>query len=847
MNPDVLDNICALVAKPSRYLGSEANAVRKPHDTVKLRFALAFPDFYDIGMSHFGMQILYNILNREQDVCAERVFTPGADMAARLQEEGISLFSLESGTALEAFDIIGFSLLYELNYTNVLAMLDLAGIPFRASRRDAASPFIIAGGPCTCNPEPVAEFFDAMVVGDGEDVVVSMARAWIRWADAGGGDRDALLRSWSEIEGVYIPSFFEAWWDHAGLQRLTPKMAAYSGVTRAVVPDLDSAAFPERPIVPFGKPVHDRLRLEVARGCSRGCRFCQAGMIYRPVRERSLSSLVSLSRQAVAGTGYDDISLLSLSTGDYSCLLPLMRELVENRPKDPLAVSLPSFRAGTLSREMMGLVRKVRKTGFTIAPEAGSERLRRVINKNISEEEILETVSLAFELGWQVIKLYFMIGLPTETDADIDAIVDLVEKIRRRKGKAGRKAKINVSVATFIPKPHTPFQWQPQLSAEKAGQTIDYLQRRLRKPGVQLKWQKPEASWLEGLWARGDRRLAALLEAAYRRGCWFDGWSDFFDYGAWLSCCRETGIDMDFFLQRRRDEQEPLPWDVVDCRISRSFLWEEWLNACREACTPDCRAEGCSGCGSCDFSTLRPRLAADKASGPELPSACFEPEAAGDETDVEIRLQMRYSKLGSARFFGHLELINIFVRALRRAGMRLQYSRGFHPKPKVSFHDALPVGVESCCEEFYVGVRGAVDCANFVSRVNQELPGGLCVLECRPAAEGSRQAESLHCYEVIRPDGVFEERALETFFASPSFPVERRSRKGELIRIDLKSAVENLRRKDPNRLVLCLFRGSGPSIRPGEAVQAVFALSLKEMLALRVIKIMPEQAHPNCS
>ncbi|MFO7839399.1 MAG: TIGR03960 family B12-binding radical SAM protein [Desulfosalsimonadaceae bacterium] len=842
MDPNIADYIRAFVAKPSRYLGSEANAVQKFRDAVKLRFALAFPDLYDIGMSHFGMQILYNILNRQSDICAERVFAPGADMAARLREEGLSLFSLESKTGLKDFDIVGFSLLYELNYTNVLAMLDLAGIPFRAFRRDAASPFIIAGGPCACNPEPVAEFFDAIVVGDGEDVIVSMARAWIRWHEAGGYDREALLRAWSDIDGVYIPSFFEPWWDAAGFERLAPKKAEYRGVTRAVVPDLDSAVFPESPVVPFGKPVHDRLRLEVARGCSRGCRFCQAGMIYRPVRERSLPNLIRLSHKALACTGYDDISLLSLSTGDYSRLLPLMQELVENRPKDPVAVSLPSFRAGTLSREMMGLVQKVRKTGFTIAPEAGSERLRRVINKNLSEEEILETAGLAFELGWQVIKLYFMIGLPTETEADIDAIVGLVEKIRRKKGKAGRKTKINVSVATFIPKPHTPFQWQPQLSVEKADRIIDYLRRRLKKPGVQLKWQKPQASLLEGLWARGDRRLAGLLEAAYHRGCWFDGWSDFFDYRAWVSACRDAGIDMDFYLHRNRDREEALPWDFVDCRIAKSFLWQEWENACREVCTPDCRTEGCSGCGACDFSSIRPQLATEKADGPGRAAVPAEPDAAGSETDVEIRLQMRYSKLGCARFFGHLELINIFVRALRRAGIRLQHSRGFHPKPKISFHDALPVGVESRCEEFYLSVAGPLNCENVLFGVNRELPEGLCVLECRPAAVGSRPArQTIQCYEVYRNDGVFDENALEAFFSSAFFPVVRRSRKGESTEIDLKGTLQNLSRRSPEQLFFCLSMGSGPSIRPGDAVQAVFALSSEEIQTLRIIKVMPDE------
>ncbi|MFW6240990.1 MAG: TIGR03960 family B12-binding radical SAM protein, partial [Thermodesulfobacteriota bacterium] len=510
-----IQDILPLVEGPSRYLGGEINAVRKNPADVRLHMALAFPDLYEIGTSHFGLQILYDIVNRRDDLLAERVFAPDPDMEARLRESGTPLATLESGTPLAKLDIIGVSLLYELCYTNILTILDVAGIPFRAVDRDEGHPLIIAGGPCTCNPEPVADFFDAMVVGDGEETILSMAEEWLAWRDAG-EDRKALLRRWSQLRGVYIPSFYEAEYGADGLQRLRPTVPGVETVQRAAIPNLDDAAFPDAPVIPYGKPVHDRLRLEVARGCTRGCRFCQAGMIYRPVRERSPETLLAQAERALAATGYEDISLLSLSTGDYANIAWLMSELMGRCAADHVAVSLPSLRAGTLTPELMNLIKRVRKTGFTIAPEAGSQRLRDVINKNIAEDDIVATVTDAFAAGWQTIKLYFMVGLPTETQEDLDAIVALTDRLRDLRGPKGKRAKIHVSVGAFIPKPHTPFQWCPQLSLAESKARIEEMKARLSKPGVQFKWQSPKVSFLEGVFSRGDRRLAPLLATAWR-------------------------------------------------------------------------------------------------------------------------------------------------------------------------------------------------------------------------------------------------------------------------------------------------------------------------------------------
>ncbi len=467
-----LYGILPFVEKPSRYLGSEINAIKKDLNNVKLRFALVFPDVYEIGTSHFGLQILYHILNSHADIAAERVFAPATDMEALLRRSNLPLFTLESHAPLNDFDILGFSLLYELNYTNILTILDLAGIPFRAEQRDRSHPFVIAGGPCTCNPEPIAEIFDAVVVGDGEQAVLELSNIWLQWQENPRRDKFDLLKQWSKIEGVYIPSFFEPGMDVNGLQSLTPRFPDYARVKRAIVADLNQMPFPENPVVPCGKPVHDRLRIEVSRGCTRGCRFCQAGMIYRPVRERAPDTLISLADKSITATGYEDMSLLSLSTGDYGCIAPLMERLMARFASGHVAISLPSLRAGTLTPELMRLIKKVRKTGFTIAPEAGSQRLRDVINKNINENEIVETVKDAFSLGWQVIKLYFMIGLPTETTDDLQALVELIKRLRNIKIARQRKGKINVSIATFIPKPHTPFQWAPQITLAESEEKI---------------------------------------------------------------------------------------------------------------------------------------------------------------------------------------------------------------------------------------------------------------------------------------------------------------------------------------------------------------------------------------
>lgn len=833
MSITTIQDILPLIEQPSRYLGSEINTIKKDHSKVKLRFALAFPDLYEIGTSHFGLQILYHILNLHHEIAAERVFAPGTDMEAHLKSSGIPIMSLESHKPLDQFDIIGFSLLYELNYTNILTMLELANIPLFARQRGVSHPFVIAGGPCTCNPEPVADFFDAIVVGDGENVIIKMSHAWLTWKTSGKSDKETLLRMWSHIEGVYIPVFFKPKYDENGFQTLVPGFSDYKTVKRAIVNDLNNAVFPDAPIIPYGKPVHDRLRIEVSRGCTRGCRFCQAGMIYRPVRERSLETLLSLSDACVASTGYEDMSLLSLSTGDYECIVPLMERLMARYKSRRIAVSLPSLRAGTLSPALMQLVKRVRKTGFTIAPEAGSQRLRDVINKNITKKEIADTVRDAFGLGWRVIKLYFMVGLPTENDNDLQAIVDLVKMLRKIKGSNGRRGTLNVSVATFIPKSHTPFQWSSQISLTESKQKIRRLQKNLKMPGIQFKFQNPEASMLEGLWARGDRSLGRLLLNAYRKGCKFDGWSDKFNYQLWQEAFCDESVDIDFYTTRLRDTAEPLPWDHIDTGVTKDFLKSELLKAEHGEYTVDCRSGDCNSCGVCDFEIIEPKVF----------DICEEGTvkifSADDVKETFYKtLKISFSKRGQAKYFGHLEQVKIFLRAIQRAGIPVKFSAGFHPKPKISFEDPLPIGLESLNEIFYLSVRGDVKPKNIIDRLNKHLPRGLSVFHCQLApAKSLCKASMSSTYMVTKKDGFFDAKELKCFVKRRELVVTRAGPKGKIKTIDLKEMVLKIELSAPNRLKMTLRTEPGRTVRPFEVVEKIFSLSGEEIKQAAIVKL----------
>jgi len=831
MSKKSIQDIMPLIERPSRYLGNEVNIIKKDPAKVKLKFALVFPDLYEIGTSHFGLQILYSILNKKKEVYAQRVFSPGIDMEEHLRALKIPLVSLETKTPVYDYDLIGFSILYELNYTNILNVLDLAQIPFYSSQRDDSYPLIVGGGPCTCNPEPIADFFDIIVIGDGENVILEITDTWLKFKENKSNGKESLLKLMSKIEGVYIPAFFEPEYDENGIQTLRPKFSNYTKVTRAIAKNLDTLPFPDAPIVPYGKPVHDRLRLEVARGCTRGCRFCQAGMIYRPVRERSMKTLLGLSETALRKTGYEDISLLSLSTGDYECIIPLIQRMMENCETRHIAVSLPSLRAGTLTPELMSLIKKVRKTGFTIAPEAGSQRLRKFINKNISEKKIIETVQDSFDLGWQVIKLYFMIGLPSERKEDIQGIVDLVKKLRKIKGHNRKFCKINVSVSTFIPKPHTPFQWEPQLSLDEARERIGWIKSNLKMPGIRFKWQNPETSMLEGLFARGNRQLSRLLVSAHKKGCKFDGWSDRFDFGLWQEACEDTGVEIDYFNRRKRDIDEPLPWDHIDTKVSKKFLKEERERAEKLESTGDCRRGECSGCGVCDFEAIEPRTFRESPKEQTLKSE--------KSKNISYRkLKISFSKTGTAKYFGHLELVNIMFRAIKRADIDIKYSQGFHPKPKVSFEDPLSVGIESEIENMYITVSHLLKHEAVVERLNKQLPEGLEILSCTDApskAEINRLNSFI--YRVSIKDSDFDESVVQKFKSEEVVIVERLNKKGKINKINLKNVVLNIKLISKKEIEFILKPDNGKIVRPHEVLKKIFNFTDKQKKQALVVKV----------
>lgn len=600
---DRIDELLMQVEKPVRYVGGEFGSIEKDASQVEVRYAFLFPDTYEVGMSHLGMKILYHTINKRPDAWCERVFAPWVDMEEQMRSHQIPLFSLESRTPISEFDLLGITLQYEMSFSNILNCLDLAGIALHADER-TEGPFVICGGPCAFNPEPLAPFVDLFVLGDGEKSThdtIDVYKAWKR----SGLPRSEYLKMAAQIPGVYVPSLHEVAYNPDGtISSVRPKPG--SGVKpvifKALVNDLTPADYPEQLIVPYGEVVHNRIMLEIFRGCTRGCRFCQAGMIYRPVRERSMDRLLELAEKLVNATGYDEISLMSLSSGDYSCLPELAHEMVSKFIEKRVAVSLPSLRIDSVLKDTLKETQRVKKTSLTLAPEAGTQRLRDVINKGVTEENLMDTVRDAFEQGWSSVKLYFMLGLPTETDEDVDGIADLARKVTQvyfslPKGQRAPGLRVTVSASVFVPKPFTPFQWAAQDTMERVIEKQQRLKAALSKiKGVDFKYHAPQLSFLEATFARGDRRMAQVLERAWKLGCRFDGWSDQFDFEKWMQAFEECGVDPAFYANRPRNLNEVMPWDHLDCGVEKRFLLSEWDKAQKAQVTRDCR-QGCVGCG----------------------------------------------------------------------------------------------------------------------------------------------------------------------------------------------------------------------------------------------------------
>lgn len=599
---DRIESILEKVQKAPRYTGGEMNTEIKKWDECPLHFGFCFPDTYEVGMSHLGLKILYGLINRESWSLCERFFMPWTDMIDLMAEEHLPLLSMESRHPLSDFDVVGFTLQYEMSYSNILAMLKMGNIPLESSQRGPNDPIVVAGGPCAFNPEPLADFIDAFMIGDGEEVMTELNHVILERKEKG-LSRIECLRKLAKLEGVYVPSLYDVTYNEDGTVRaVTPNCPEAPAVIRKrVVTDLNQTYYPEEIPVPYTEVIFDRIMLEIMRGCTRGCRFCQAGILYRPVRERSMEKLIELAEKLQQSTGYEEISLSSLSSGDYSCLPELIRELMKRMKDKRVSISLPSLRIDSVLKESLEETQQVKKTSLTFAPEAGTQRMRDVINKGVTEQDLLEKVRDAFEGGWSSVKLYFMSGLPTETNEDLDGIADLARKVQAEyfkvpKEKRAKGLRVTVSVSVFVPKPFTPFQWASQDTLEKNIEKQEHLKKVLNIKGITFHWHEPYVSFLEACFSRGDRRIGKVLKTAFEKGCILDGWNETFRYDLWMQAFNECGLDPAFYANRQRQKDEVFPWDHIDSGVTKQFLWHEKEKSEIPMTTRDCR-KGCNGCG----------------------------------------------------------------------------------------------------------------------------------------------------------------------------------------------------------------------------------------------------------
>ncbi len=809
---DQVERILPWVKGPARYTGGELGETKKDHTKAQVLFALAFPDVYEVGMSNLGLKILYHTLNRRTDTAAERVFAPAADMEQSMREARLPLYALESFVPIKDFHIVGFSLAYELTYTNVLNMLDLAGIPLKTSDRDANHPLIIAGGHCTVNPEPMAEFIDAFVIGDGEEVVHGIIDAYKDHLSV----RGKLLHALSQIDGVYVPSLYRLN-ENGSVEPIETDVPPR--VRRAIVRDLESADYPDSFVVPFTETIHDRAALEIMRGCTRACRFCQAGIITRPIRERSVAKLESQVESLLANAGYDEIGLMSLSSTDYSHISQLVHSLIRKYEGDRVGVSLPSIRADSDCVRFVAQIEKVRKTGLTFAPEAGTQRLRDVINKNVTEADLLDAVEAAIASGWRKVKLYFMIGLPTETDEDVFAIADLVYKVLDLSRSKGRPLTINIAVSSFVPKPHTPFQWRAQDSREELWRKVGILKDRLRNRMISLSWHDTAMSELEAVVAKGGRELSPAIQLAWESDAKFDGWDDRFDASRWKEAFASTGVDADAIAHKRMSYDEPLPWDHIDIGVTKSWLKSQDLLAEQTKTTEDCRFGACIRCGISEM------LGEDCAIWSEETYTQSESGSQPDSVPPDRAwYRITFAKDSSLRWLGHMDLVRVFERGVRRARVPIAYSEGFNPRPRLSFYSQLSVGMTGEAEPMTMELTKKVDTNQLMCALNSAMPAGLRITSVYEV-DNRRSPELRGGEYLIGIDGACNgslTAAVEELLLKDSIVVERKKER-ESKDIEIRPGIEKVEVLHDANHGLCsgLIRAQLASVRPSELVEAM--------------------------
>ncbi len=778
------------VRLPGRYTGGESAVVMKDKKDVKVRWAFCFPDTYEIGMSNLGVKILAGVLNEMDGVWCERVFAPWIDMEAEMRKRDIPLFALESGDGVGEFDFCAFSLSYELSYSNVLNMLSLAKIPLLSAERDDSHPIVIAGGHCTYNPEPLADFVDVFSIGEGEEALPEITRLYMEMKDDGTYTRERFLyRAATELEGFYVPSLYDVTYNEDGtVKAYTPRDGKVPPrVKKRIVECLDKAYFPTNPTLPLIEAVHNRITLEVFRGCIRGCRFCQAGMIMRPVREKTPEVLCRQAREYAENTGYEEISLSSLSISDYSCIDELTSRLIDWTNEEKINLSLPSLRADSFTKELMDKISSVRTSTLTFAPEAGTQRLRDVINKNVTEEEILKASHIAFAAGKSQVKLYFMMGLPHETDDDIAGIKDLASNVveeyyRTPERNRKKQAQVTLSVACFIPKPHTPFQWEGQNSMEELSRKQQFLLDKIKSDKkIKYNYHDADVSRIEAIFARGDRRLGKALLTAHKRGIKFCAWEECFDYDEWIRAIVDCGLSPDFYANRCIPDDEVLPWDVIDCGFTKEFLIRERHKAMDADPTPSC-LEKCSGCGANKLVDRKYcRWCPGGGETPRTESAPTDPPRGRNTTAAAKRaVRIVFSKYGPMTYLSHLDFARNMMRALVKSHLPVWYTEGFNPIPKLAFASPLSVG---CCGEREIAdikVTEDISDEEILKTLRENMPDGIGISEVYTAETKFREIKWAKCDIVVTAKDVDEAlpEKIKELFASPVI-LMKRSKSGE--------------------------------------------------------------------